>query len=207
VLFPAWNWRLRYNMLFIAGLLGAALIVLKPGLVATFLSLFGGAGEDNSVLYRTMDYPMAFEYVRQAPLFGRGTGTYVIPQYEVLDNQWLMYLITNGIVGVGLFAAMHLTGVVIALRAARRAANAEIRHLCTAFAATQVVAMAVAATYDSMYFMSFASLVSLTLGLCGVVWRLTHPDVTVRTAAPRWFASDGTSTFLRQYIRPERHAR
>jgi hypothetical protein len=98
---------------------------------------------------------------------------------------------------------MHITGIVVALRAARRAATAEIRHLCAALAATQFVAMAVAATFDSMSFDTYATTVALTLGICGTVWRLTHPTAEVRTAVPRSFAADGTSAFLRQYIRPE----
>jgi hypothetical protein len=93
---------------------------------------------------------------------------------------------------------------VIAVRAARRAATPEIRNICMGLAGTQIVAIVVAATYDSMSFLTYATMVALTLGMCGAVWRLTHPDVAVRTAAPRWFASDGRSTFLRQYIRPER---
>jgi O-antigen ligase len=204
MLIPVWSWRLRYNMIWVGALMFACLVVAKPSLVATFKSLIVDAGGDTSVQAREQDYPIVWALVRQHPWLGRGTGTYLPPQYEILDNQWLMFLITNGILGVMLFAAMHLTGAIVALQAARRAATPEIRHLCVGLAATQVIALAVAATYDSMSFDTYATTVALTLGMCGTVWRLTHPAAVIRTATPRWFAADGPSAFLRQYIRPER---
>jgi hypothetical protein len=45
----------------------------------------------------------------------------------------------------------------------------------------------VAGTFDSMSFLTYATTLALTLGLCGTVWRLTHPARTVRTSTTRWF--------------------
>ena len=56
------------------------------GVDGVLVTAGGGAGEDNSVLYRTMDYPMAFEYVRQAPLFEgiqSGAHCYFVHSYIV----------------------------------------------------------------------------------------------------------------------------
>jgi polysaccharide biosynthesis protein PslJ len=50
-----------------------------------------------------------------------------------------------------------------------------------------VMAIAVAGTFDSLSFMTYATILALTLGMCGTVWRLTHPARTVSTSTTRWF--------------------
>jgi hypothetical protein len=35
--------------------------------------------------------------------------------------------------------------------------------------------------------MTYATILALTLGMCGTVWRLTHPARRVRTSTTRWF--------------------
>jgi hypothetical protein len=201
VLIPVWGWRLRYNALALAGLLMAALTVAKPSLVTTLTSLFDDPSNNPAFTVRQERYPLVWYYVSQTPWLGRGTGTYLAPQYQILDNQWLAFLISNGIVGVLAMAAVHVTGVVAAFIARRRAATEEMRHLCTALITTQLVALVVAGTYDSMSFNTYALLAFLTLGMCGTVWRLTHPSRDVRTAAPRWFAGERVGLHLPHYIR------
>ena len=202
-LVPTWTWRLRYNAMVIAVMLASALAVARPALVKTFLSLFDDPSSNPAFTVRQARYPLVWYYVGERPWLGRGTGTYLYPQYQILDNQWLAFLISNGILGVIAMAVMHLTGIVAALLARRRATTDEIRHLCAVLVSTQVIALLVAGTYDSMSFLTYATLVALTLGLCGTVWRLSHPSLQVRTAAPRWFAAKSTSQFMRHYIRPE----
>ena len=41
---------------------------------------------------------------------------------------------------------------------------------------------------DSLAFLTFATTLGLTIGMCGTVWRLTHPQRMVRTSATRPFA-------------------
>jgi polysaccharide biosynthesis protein PslJ len=43
----------------------------------------------------------------------------------------------------------------------------------------------VAATFDSLSFTTFATTIALMIGLCGTVWRFTHPARTVRTSHAR----------------------
>jgi hypothetical protein len=187
VLIPIWTWRLRYNILFLVTVLGAGLAAAKPGLTKTLTSLFDDPSTNPAFTVRSSRYPMVWAFVAQHPLLGRGTGTYIYPQYIILDNQWLAFLISNGIVGVVAMAAMHLTGIVLALLSMRRAVTPEARHLGAVLVSTQIIALAVAGTYDSLSFFTYATLVALTLGMCGAVWRLTHPARLVRTATPRWF--------------------
>jgi hypothetical protein len=187
LLIPIWTWRLRYNILVLATTLAAGLAAAKPGLVKTLTSLFDDPSTNPAFTVRSSRYPMVWSYVAQRPLLGRGTGTYIYPQYIILDNQWLAFLISNGIVGVIALAGLHLTGIVLALLSMRRAVTPEARHLGAVLVSTQVIALAVAGTYDSMSFLTYATLVALTLGMCGAVWRLSHPAQVVRTATPRWF--------------------
>jgi hypothetical protein len=61
------------------------------------------------------------------------------------------------------------------------------KHLCACLIATQVMAIAVCGTFDSLAFSTFTAMLALCMGLCGTVWRLTHPARTVRTSTTRWF--------------------
>jgi hypothetical protein len=181
-IFPVWTWRLRYNVFIVIGSALAAFAVIQPGLLKTLTSLFDDPSQNPAFTVREARYPYVFHFVDQRPWFGRGTGTYVNPQYWVLDNQWLDLLITNGIVGVTIVALVHITGVTVGILAARRARTMELKSICAAAVAGQFIAPVVAGTFDSFAFMTYSTLIALTLGLCGTVWRLTHPARVVRTS-------------------------
>jgi O-antigen ligase len=186
-LFPVWGWRVRYNMGVVTLCLLAAMAIASPGLIRTLFNLFNEAGQDSSISARTDDYPVVFHYVAMSPWLGRGTGTWIPPQYRILDNQWLVTLLDCGIIGVVALLGLHLTGIVLAFKALRRSTIEEDRHLCAALIATQVIAIAVAATFDSLSFSTYATIMALSLGMCGTVWRLTHPARQIRTSGIRWF--------------------
>jgi hypothetical protein len=189
VLFPMWNWRLRYNMAAVGVILLAAITVAKPGLISTVSTMFFGAGEDPSITARTERYKMVGYFFEQRPWFGRGTGTWVSPQYQYLDNQWLALALTNGVIGVAALAALHITAIVLAILALRRSESEQDRHFCAALVAVQLIGVVVAATFDSFSFSTYATTLPLMIGVCGAVWRFTHPARTVRTATTRWFGN------------------
>ncbi|NUT34661.1 MAG: O-antigen ligase family protein [Hamadaea sp.] len=200
VLVPVWSWRMRFNVGVLAvGVLGL-LASTSPGLFRTLFSIFSNASDDSSISARTERYPMVFGYVAQRPWLGRGTGTWIPPQYQILDNQWLVTLLANGVFGVVALAAVHITGIVLAARALKRARTEGDRHLCAVLIATQVMALLVAGTFDSLSFTTYAVVMALSLGLCGTVWRLTHPEQTIRTSTARWFL--GGTTRAVQPTRP-----
>lgn len=184
-LFPLWDWRTRFNMLILGTGLGALALAVKPALVTTIVNLFLGASQDRSVTSRTDRYGMVNDYFVQTPWLGRGTGTWVSPQYQYLDNQWLETALANGIFGVVVLAALHITAFSLAFTALRRAVRPEDRHLCAALLATQLIALAVAATFDSLSFSTYATVMALMVGCCGTVWRFTHPKRTVRTSTTK----------------------
>jgi O-antigen ligase len=184
-LFPLWTWRMRYNIAVMLTMCGAAAGAASPGLLHTLLHLFDNPTQNSSISVRYERYPLAFKYIGQRPWFGRGTGTWVSPQYQIMDNQWLETTLSNGFVGAAAYAALHITAITIAWMALRRSDEPEVRHLCAALISTQFMGLAVAATFDSLAFATFATTLGLTIGLCGTVWRLTHPARMVRTSATR----------------------
>ncbi|ROO62215.1 O-antigen ligase-like membrane protein [Micromonospora sp. Llam0] len=189
VLMPTWAWRMRYNMMALGLVMFAGMAVVKPSLVTTITNMFLGASTDPSITSRTERYEMVGYYFTQRPWFGRGTGTWVSPQYQYLDNQWLAFALTNGVVGVAVLAALHVTAIVVALLARRRSTSERDRHLCSILIAVQLVAIAAGFTFDSLSFSTYAVAMSLMVGMCGAVWRLSHPALKVRTSTPRWFGS------------------
>ncbi|MEV6343176.1 O-antigen ligase family protein [Actinoplanes sp. NPDC051851] len=184
VMVPIWTWRTRYNMLVIAVGLACAMITVKPAVVDTLTRMFSGAAEDPSITARTKRYDMVAYYFNQRPWLGRGTGTWISPQYQYLDNQWLDTALMGGIIGVVALALLHLTGISLAGLALRRSTTREGKHLCAALIASQLIAIFVGFTFDSLSFSSYFLVLALMLGLCGAVWRFTHPQRMVRTSVP-----------------------
>lgn len=178
-----WPPRMRFNVAVMAVGLMAVLMVVRPGLLGTLRSLFTNLGNDPSIEGRTDDYEVVAAYLAERPLFGRGPGTFIPTVYRYLDNEWLMHLITAGVVGTAALAALHITAIVLAATAYRRARHAADRHLCACLIAVQVMAMLVAGTFDSMAFTTHTILLALLTGAAGAMWRFTHPARQVRSAA------------------------
>jgi O-antigen ligase len=183
ILVPLWGWRTRYHIAIMGAAVSAVLIAAKPSLASTLITMFETVGSDESITSRTDRYDMVYDYFVERPWFGRGSGTWVSPQYQYLDNQWLSMVLTNGIVGVAVLLAIHVTAIVLATVAMRRATTVVEKHITAGLVSTQLVAVAVGATFDSLSFTTCAIMVMLLAGLCGAVWRLTHADTAVRTAA------------------------
>jgi O-antigen ligase len=152
--------------------------------------MFTSVNEDPSISGRTDDYTVVGNYFAQRPLLGRGPGTLIPDLYLILDNQWLLTLVTGGLIGLAAFAALHLVSLTLAWIALRRSTRPEDRHLCAALISSVVVSMAVSATFDTLSFTTFSFTIALMCGFCGAVWRFTHPRRAVRTSSVRWFAAE-----------------
>ncbi|GIJ44560.1 O-antigen polymerase [Virgisporangium aliadipatigenens] len=190
-LVPLWTWRMRYNVLVMCAGVFGALGAVKPSFAMTIVEMFTNISEDPSITSRTEDYELVGYYFAQRPWLGRGTGSWVVPQYIYLDNQWLSTALCQGLLGCALLAGLFLTAMVLAIIALRRATSAEDKHLCAALIGTQIIAMFVSATFDSLWFDTYAITMAVTIGLCGAVWRFTHPRRAVRTSIPDRFLRDG----------------
>ena len=101
ILAAGWGRQQRARALVLAPVFVIALQLLIPGLLGTIRSLFSNIGNDPNIQGRTEDYAVARGYVSSAPWLGRGFGTFVPSQYQLLDNQYLGMLIKAGAVGLG----------------------------------------------------------------------------------------------------------
>jgi O-antigen ligase len=128
---------------------------------------------------------VVLHYFSEHPWFGRGPGTFIPAVYggRVLDNQWLGQLVETGALGVIALAALPIAGIVLAAIALRRSTRVEDRHLCAVLISTELIFLVVSGTFDSLGFSTYAITVALLTGMCGAVWRFTHPARQVRTSA------------------------
>jgi polysaccharide biosynthesis protein PslJ len=182
-----WTWRTRYNIGVIAVGLLLGFVVTVPGAAHTWLALFDNPDDNSSIQARTSRYTLAWHYFTQTPWLGRGTGTWISPQYQVMDNQWIETAESGGVLGIVTLLALFITGMVLAGKALRRATTPSDRHLCACLIATMVMSAIVCGTFDALAFSTFTVMMTICIGLCGTVWRLTHPARTVRTSTTRWF--------------------
>jgi O-antigen ligase len=168
-----------------------------PGLLGTLRALFRDAGADPSVNSRKTDFAFISEFVEQRPIFGRGFGTFLPTRYDFLDNQYYLTLVEGGYVGLVMYIALLLGGMAVAQVIRRRAEHEHDRSLAQALTASLAVVAATSMAFDLLSFPSARSMLFVTLGCVGALWRLAphrEPVAAVRLAGvhePR--ASGGAS--------------
>nr|MDT0658335.1 O-antigen ligase family protein [Micromonospora sp. DSM 115978] len=168
-----WPLRTTVNVLVI-GLAVAALIqITRPGVLSTLRALLLAGERDPSVAGRLEDYDYVAPFLRENPLLGRGVGTWLPELYQMLDNQWLVTLLTGGLVGVAGLAVLLVTGAVVAGRAGRAATRRD-RDLAAALAVGIAVLAVGAITFDALYYSTYLITLNLLLGLAGALWRTTR---------------------------------
>ncbi len=168
-----WTARLRIRALLIALVAVAAFQVITPGLLGTLKGLFLNATTDTSVTARTQDYGVIAEYFAERPLLGLGSGVFIPPKYIVLDNQFLVTLVTQGLIGVAVLLLLFGCAIGASRAAAKDAATTEVRHLGQALTASILVAMVSSATFDSLSFTTFYGFLMLLIGIAFALRRLT----------------------------------
>jgi O-antigen ligase len=164
-----------------------AMTVVVPGLLGTIKSFFVNADDDPSIEGRTEDVETVISYFREAPFFGRGTGTFTPALYDFLDNQFFMHLIETGAVGMlGLIFFM-----VVAIWTARQVRRWTIvrdrptADLAQALVACIAVHFFTFATYDALSFRITGMSLFLIVGAAGALWRLERPVVEFATTEGR----------------------
>ena len=187
VMFFTWprSFRLKTLAALIAGL--AALSVVVPGLIGTFRGLFLNAATDPSTGGRTDDYGPVVHYVAEAPLFGRGFGTFIPSLYRTLDNAYLGLLVETGIVGVVAMVSLIVGAVIVALRFRRLESSLEGKDLGQTMVAAVAVLGVNAFTFDLFGFSMCAGVLFLLLGAIGALHALQHTDerVSLRPSTTR----------------------
>ncbi len=170
-LFPTWTARARGWSVVIAGVGVAAIYVLVPGMIGTVRYLFLNLGQDASSASRTGSYDVAAGFIQRSPLFGRGFGTF-LPQYRILDNQFLLSAIELGLFGLASLIALFVTAIVVVGRARSRQTRRLPRQVGQALLASALAGALMTAFFDVFSFRMSGGTVFLVLGLCGTYWRL-----------------------------------
>jgi O-antigen ligase len=161
----------------------AAMVVLAPGVLGTLRGFLLATGTEPSSEARTDDYPIVFAQWQEHPLLGRGPGTYLPELYIVLDNQYLLTLLSTGALGLLVYLVLLCTGYSLGRRAQRLARNDAQRQLGQALAASVVAVMVSSYTFDAMSFTVMFVVTHLLVGLAGALWRIAVRDGEVSTGA------------------------
>lgn len=166
-----WAWRQRLIVLGlgVAGVLG--LIAVAPHLVTSVLNLFSGASNDPSVTSRTNSFPLAWSFLAEHPLFGRGLGTF-LPKYRIFDDQYLLLLVTVGVVGAATFVGILVAALFGLIRGYLATQDLARRDLLASLAGALVSGFVSLAFFDAFAFPMTMGTVFLCLGLAGAAARL-----------------------------------
>ena len=165
---PAGRRRPAYGLMLV--FLGLVYLTI-PGLLGTLRNLFTGLFSDSSTTSRTDSYSEVGQFVAERPVFGRGFGTF-LPSYHIVDNQYLVMLISTGVLGTVAFLLVFLVGIFTARGVRRRSSSPATRGLAQSLAASVAVAAAASATFDALSFPMAAGTMFLVLGCVGAMWRL-----------------------------------
>lgn len=164
ILMPSWSvTRRRLSYVVIASLVGLFFVTV-PGMLGTLTKLFTGISEDSSARSRTDSYSLAFDFIQRSPLFGRGFSTF-LPEYRILDNQYLGLLIEVGVVGTLTLLTLFALAIGSALRSRRWTTDPRIQSLAQALGAMAAVGACTFSTFDAFSFPQASGLMFFSIGL------------------------------------------
>jgi polysaccharide biosynthesis protein PslJ len=173
VLALRWSWRMRLVALGCMAGISGLVYLMVPGMLGVLTGLFVGAGDDASVASRTDAYGVAFQFIARDPWLGRGPGTF-LPQYWILDNQYLGHTIETGLIGMAALLAVILIAAFTA-RSARKAATTDFdRELAQGLLAAVLAGATAMAFYDLFAFPQSSGVFMLMVGLAGALHRLVR---------------------------------
>jgi O-antigen ligase len=115
--------------------------------------------------------------------FGRGFGTFEPSVYFTLDNQYLMSLITTGVVGLVVLVAFFVISASTARGARKRFTRRSDRDLAQAIAGSIVAVGAAAATLDLFSFLQCTFVLFLLAGCGAALWTIARQQMSAPDAA------------------------
>lgn len=164
-----------------------AMFVALPGFIGSITGLFKGAGSDPSVASRTDSYAVVLEYWGHHPWLGRGVGTF-LPEYWILDNQYLNLLLGGGLVGLAAQLVLFASAVASGVAAGRLAGEPHDRLLAYALVAGVCAGAVSWALFDVAAFAQAAGMLALLIGMTGaalrVLWSERQATMSDVGAAP-----------------------
>jgi O-antigen ligase len=177
-LVSTWGRTVRRVALVVGVGMVAALYVLVPGILGTVRGLFSSVGADPSTLSRTSSYGTALQIAAHDPVTGRGFGTF-LPQYRILDNQYLLLLVELGALGLAAFAGLLVTTITCVIQAERSATERLDRQLARALLGSLLAAAVLFAFFDALTFPMAAGMLFLLVGLSGAAHTVLRGDGAV----------------------------
>ncbi len=172
----SWDRERRRRSILVGIGIAMVLFVTVPGLIGTTTRLFTQASSDSSISTRTDDYAAVQPMIEQAPILGRGIGTFIPPRYRILDNQYLVTLIEAGVVGVISLLFFIVVTAVTTRDAWCHAPPGEFRDATRGVLAAVLVGAVSLAVFDAFSFETFSGAWFLFAGIGGAAWRLTKRD-------------------------------
>lgn len=169
------GWSRQRRLLVLAtGAVGLlAMMVVTPNLLNSIIGMFSGAAEDPSITSRTDSFSLAFDFVANDPLFGRGLGTF-LPKYRIFDNQYLLLLVTIGVIGTLAFLALGVTAFTTMIRLRTTLRDEASRDLAMSIAAAICAGFSCLFMFDAFAFPMTMGTLFLVLGLGGALRRIEH---------------------------------
>jgi O-antigen ligase len=169
--------RQRVAVLLGAVVAAALAVVLAPTVVASFQQLFAdvsvSGSEDASISGRLDDYPIVEQVFTSSPWLGGTTGVTGL----ILDNQWLSFVVSGGIVAAVSWAALLAVPVLANVHAAGAAPRSDARRSFAGALAAGITASAVGAfTLDTLSFQQATMLLFVFVGLTSSVVRDARED-------------------------------
>lgn len=166
----AWTPRQRASVVALAvgGVL--TLIMIAPRLINSVVNLFLGVGGDPSIESRTDSFSVAWYFLVQHPFFGRGLGTF-LPKYRIFDNQYLVLLVSVGLVGALLFIWVFIAAIAQLIRVNRSAPDQPTKDLAASLIAAIAAGVSSLAFFDAFDFPMTMGALFLVLGMAGALAR------------------------------------
>jgi O-antigen ligase len=145
------------------------------------VGLFDDPENDPSITSRTDSFDFAWAFTAENPLFGRGFGTF-LPKYRIFDNQYLVQLVSVGVIGTLALVALGWVAISEMRRVARTTKGAETlrtRDLTAALSGAIAAGFVSMAFFDAFAFPMTMGTLFLLLGIAAAVARLNrdlHPS-------------------------------
>lgn len=169
--------RTLFNLMPLAFAGVVAIGIAAPGVLGGVWGLLLATGSDREITEaRTDDYPVIFAQWRENPVFGRGPGTYIPVLYRFVDNQYLLELVSTGVVGIVVLLSIFCMGYSLARRVRWYSSDENVRGLGQALAAAIAAAAVSLATYDAFSFTVMFVVTHILVGCAGALWRTAVRD-------------------------------
>jgi O-antigen ligase len=167
----------------VAVIFAGIIYIAAPRVFNNLRYLFVSTGDDPSSVSRTGSLGVVSDFVTRNPLFGRGFGTFQ-PQYQILDNQYLLVLVETGLFGALSFLGISIAAIVCSTIAARRAKTPLERNIGAALAGAVAGGAVLMTFFDGLSFPQAAGSLFLVLGIAAAYWRLERPAFDGAASAP-----------------------